>query len=1597
MDQTVVEEYKSSLNDLNFNSKPLINMLTMLADENKNHAALIVKTIMDHINQVSPEAKLPGLYLVDSIVKNLGADYMKIFCQQITGLFTSVFEKVDENTRSLMFKLRQTWTEILPNKVLYSLDVSVQKLDPAWPVTAKNPTKKILINPKFLDRPIEEKKVTEVPATSLKKEEDKIKQKQGEVLKQLLAKQEQLRQLELKKLQLTMKKTSANMGPNNPSPPTFKQSIVRDPRMVKINVSHNASPLKTSSNQIVQEKSGPKFQECANISNVPVTEKSPTSVKTNVPSSSANSILNFSSVESNIKHSDHATVSQKDNKNDKSTVSKNKPNTAHKDKISEDKCSSAESVRSINESDESPNKCTDPSKTNEKASKDYFKGTKISPKKKNVNYNYRKLQEASLNMHSMKKKAAHHKIQKRPERLKFSSNPCAVNAVGKKPIQKIESGPDTSSSDIENTKKKDTPVKLDDIVNKPKCVKTNDSDSEVSIKLAAHKDEDLRVDPMPLNEEANIRTLKREIVEHRLSPVEADKLHPPRKKIKNEDAENCNPDYRIDSPVLFGSEDQDHRQSFLKDVNSKDWTQYKEAHPDEYSPRPGRHENFGKFRFRKHQFPDFKYYYPSEYDNYGPSRHFRGRYSSRRNARRMHFPRGMRGRWLYNSPVASVMFDSRAFLRQAEEKFRCGRISETEYMDLRRDLQKMLESSEYQALKRHMPIKQAEHYSRFPETQTPRQEYEHQKQAVVKNLKIQKPSDKPLAMKTFFLDGKERVVHFIDGRAFVLLDNEEPRELTFKDELKKVLIDNTGEELTLCFDGKSVEFKVNGQRHIMRLGIPGQELYINNHPYAVQFGGPPLLAMLEDGYIYKIYLSGPAPQVVIGDKPEYEIFAKHHGKGDIMFKQEANLKSEEPNSQSQCVAPSSSTLLQDVDMRLKPESLLETDALINKESRFYIEGMKDVDWRQFPPPIKQESNKNPSMHWEDQTSASHCFKTWYKEDSNSTSAFNDNISNQSEMPAQKEPLNYDWKPPVQHPLPPPPPPPPPPMHTESNVPPPSSNQEMWYYKHNTHWESSSYRKRNNPPHPQGNFYEATNTARQQAGNVIDHYDPRNNPSHMSYSQRQPFQPKQPSDRSSSPNNRHWVSNTDREGSRHDTLHFSQSQEEPQSLPHRTLLPPPPFPPLYPFVPHQSNILQRGDDMNTTATNRIEPVHDHVSVPDSESHSTESATNEFKVDVESLLQKLIATGIINAKPFDEPEATSEIATSETEDKKENEAPSEEIPKIEFISESLKIHHPSVISAIHKGLQCATCGMRFKEMQSEQYSNHLDWHFRMNRREKDGAKKAISRRWYYEIEDWIQFEEFEDVEERVPSYFEMQAEDTQPEAVEVPPVISVPATSDDQECCPVCCERFQLFWVEEEEEWHYRNAVRHDNIAYHPACYEDFKKTTEAEALKAAESSSDELPENVEIINDVLNATLDDVCKTLENDNADEENHTETLETVEEVPPIETQSEEEILEGKPGEEEIIGVISESDIEMDTDAPKTESKMVVMQSGGITLKVKAESLQSHSSSNSPEKDAKSVDDKPVDEEDIIFRPPTPDPRFEVRPPLSKGRELSGLCCIM
>ena len=39
------------------------------------------------------------------------------------------------------------------------------------------------------------------------------------------------------------------------------------------------------------------------------------------------------------------------------------------------------------------------------------------------------------------------------------------------------------------------------------------------------------------------------------------------------------------------------------------------------------------------------------------------------------------------------------------------------------------------------------------------------------------------------------------------------------------------------------------------------------------------------------------------------------------------------------------------------------------------------------------------------------------------------------------------------------------------------------------------------------------------------------------------------------------------------------------------------------------------------------------------------------------------------------------------------------------------------------------------------------------------------------------------------------------------------------CDICGDPFEQFWDEDAEEWHLKDAVRINNITYHPVCYQD----------------------------------------------------------------------------------------------------------------------------------------------------------------------------------
>lgn len=200
-------------------------------------------------------------------------------------------------------------------------------------------------------------------------------------------------------------------------------------------------------------------------------------------------------------------------------------------------------------------------------------------------------------------------------------------------------------------------------------------------------------------------------------------------------------------------------------------------------------------------------------------------------------------------------------------------------------------------------------------------------------------------------------------------------------------------------------------------------------------------------------------------------------------------------------------------------------------------------------------------------------------------------------------------------------------------------------------------------------------------------------------------------------------------------------------------------------------------------------------------------------------------------------------------------------------ALKQRETTIVDTLYAGEQCSSCGIRFPKHETTKYGQHLDWHYRKNRRNRNTQKRTHSRDWFYGITDWLQFEEIENVDERERNWFEMQQNNMDllnddsnqgsSSPAEQPSCIAGPY--DQDKTCDMCHDPFEMFYNEESEEWHLRNAVQVDECIYHPVCFEDHQNSSlvsqemQLNAIKE-ENSCDSFTKNERI--PALDAAADD---------------------------------------------------------------------------------------------------------------------------------------------
>jgi pre-mRNA cleavage complex 2 protein Pcf11 len=237
---------------------------------------------------------------------------------------------------------------------------------------------------------------------------------------------------------------------------------------------------------------------------------------------------------------------------------------------------------------------------------------------------------------------------------------------------------------------------------------------------------------------------------------------------------------------------------------------------------------------------------------------------------------------------------------------------------------------------------------------------------------------------------------------------------------------------------------------------------------------------------------------------------------------------------------------------------------------------------------------------------------------------------------------------------------------------------------------------------------------------------------------------------------------------------------------------------------------------------------------------------LKDNIANLLSTLVKAGVVtasastasdDARSSIDKESQSAVTADLEKDSSRNYRKAILGQKVHLNSADITRKRPQVLDLLYGQLsvQCKQCGVRFADttIGKKKMEDHLDMHFRQNRKASQNVGRGHSRSWFIGVEDWM-YDSSRDVkgkgreESTRPYNARLAAEEVakreaelQAQYVVVPPGDEARALS-----CPICKEPLKTEFLEDVEEWVWKNATKKDDKVYHATCY------AEATAVKSS---------------------------------------------------------------------------------------------------------------------------------------------------------------------
>ncbi|XP_032344648.1 pre-mRNA cleavage complex 2 protein Pcf11 isoform X3 [Camelus ferus] len=1499
-------DYQSSLEDLTFNSKPHINMLTILAEENLPFAKEIVSLIEAQTAKAPSSEKLPVMYLMDSIVKNVGREYLTAFTKNLVATFICVFEKVDENTRKSLFKLRSTWDEIFPLKKLYALDVRVNSLDPAWPIKPLPPnvnTSSIHVNPKFLNKSPEESStpgtVVSSPSIStppIVPDIQKNLTQEQLIRQQLLAKQKQLLELQQKKLELELEQAKAqlavslsvqqetsNLGPGS-APSKLHVSQI-PPMAVKAPHQVPVQPEKS--------RPGPSLQ----IQDLKGTNRDPRLNRMSQHSSHGKD-------QSHRKEFLMNTLNQSDTKTSK-TVPSEKLNSSKQEKNKSGEKITKKELDQLDSKSKSKSKSPSPLKNKLSHTKDLknqeSESTRVSDISKRDPRLKKHLQDKTDSKDDdIKEKRKTTEKKDKDEHMKSSEH----RLVGSrnKIINGIVQKQDTITEDSEkqgtkparsSTRKRSrsrSPKSRSPIIHSPK---RRDRRSP--------KRRQRSMSPTSTPKAGKIR-------QSGVKQSHMEEFTPPSREERNT-KRSTKQDVR--DPRRIKKTEEDRPQETANQHSTKSGTEPKENVENWQSSKSTKRWKSGWEENKSLQ----------QGDEHSKAPHLRHR-ESWSSTKGILSPRAPKQQHRLSVdanlqiPKELTLASKRELLQKTSERLASGEITQDEFLVVVHQIRQLFQYQEGVREEQRSPFN-----DRFP-LKRPRYE----------------DSDKPFvdspASRFAGLDTNQRLTALAedrplyDGPSRPSVARDGPAKMIFEGPNKlSPRIDGPPTPGSLRFDGSPGQMggggplrfegpqgQLGGGCPLRFEGPPGPvgtplrfEGPIGQAGGGFRFEGSPGLRF--EGSAGGLRFEGPGGQPVGGLRFEGHRgqpvggmrFDGPHGQpvgglrfdsprgqpvGGLRFEgghgpSGAALRFDGPHGQpSGGIRFEGPLLQQGVGMRFEGPHGQSVAGMrfegqhnqLGGNLRFEgPHGQPGVGIR-FEGPLVQQGGgmrfdgpsvpggglriEGPLGQGGPRFEGCHALRFDGQPGQPSLLPRFDGLHGQPgprfERTGQPGPQRFDGPPgqqvqprfdgvPQRFDG---------PQHQQaSRFDIPLGLQGTRFDNHpSQRLESVSFNQTGPYNDPPGNAFNAPSQGLQfqRHEQIFDSpQGPNFNGPH-------------------GPGNQNF-SNPLNRASGH---YFDEKNLQSSQFGNFGNLP----------APITVGNIQASQQVLTGVAQPVAfgqgqqflPVHPQnpgafVQNPSGALPKAYPDNHLSQVDVNELFSKLLKTGILKlSQPDSATTQVNEVAAQPPAEEEEDQNEDQDVPDLtNFTIEELKQRYDSVINRLYTGIQCYSCGMRFTTSQTDVYADHLDWHYRQNRTEKDVSRKVTHRRWYYSLTDWIEFEEIADLEERAKSqFFEKVHEEvvlkTQ-EAAKEKEFQSVPAgPAGAVESCEICQEQFEQYWDEEEEEWHLKNAIRVDGKIYHPSCYEDYQNTSSFDCTPSPSKTPVENPLNI-MLNIVKNE-LQEPCES-----------------------------------------------------------------------------------------------------------------------------------------